>query len=68
MITNRLAYIKGQFDVFPKEVYIGFSGGKDSSAVVKFLYTAARSFAESPCKFTVAYCDTGVENPVIDRM
>ena len=66
MIKGRPAYIRQQFYEFPYNVYIGFSGGKDSSAVVKLLYTAAQSLAQNPCTFTVVYCDTGVENPIVD--
>jgi DNA sulfur modification protein DndC len=67
MIKGRIAYITKQFIRFPSEVYIGFSGGKDSSTVVKLLYTAAQALAQDRCTFTVTYCDTGVENPVVDR-
>ena len=67
MIEDRLAYIQNQFSAFPSTVYIGFSGGKDSSAVVKLLYTALQKNKVSSCKFVVVCCDTGVENPIIDR-
>ena len=67
MIRGRIAYITKQFSRFPSEVYIGFSGGKDSSAVVKLLYTAALALPRDRCTFTVTYCDTGVENPVVDK-
>jgi DNA sulfur modification protein DndC len=67
MIKKRLRYIEEQFKNFPNVVYIGFSGGKDSSAVVKLLYNAAKARPENTRRFVVVYCDTGVENPVIDR-
>src|ERR1700720_541121 len=67
MIEKRLEYIQSQFRIFPSTVYIGFSGGKDRSAVVKLLYTALKKSSGSLCKFVVIYCDTGVENPIIDR-
>lgn len=67
LIENRLEYIQKQFNNFPKTVYIGYSGGKDSSAVVKLLYTASKRNALDSCKFVVIYCDTGVENPVVDQ-
>jgi len=67
MLAERLNYVQQQFGEFPRNVYIGFSGGKDSSAVVKLLYTARKECASAVCKFVVIYCDTGVENPIIDR-
>ncbi|WP_240006244.1 phosphoadenosine phosphosulfate reductase family protein [Pseudaquidulcibacter saccharophilus] len=45
---------------------IGFSGGKDSSALLK-IFTAAMKTAKSlPSQIDIIYCDTGVENPVLD--
>jgi DNA sulfur modification protein DndC len=66
MIEERLAYISNEFDKWPSRVYVGFSGGKDSSAVVKLLYTAAKKAPQKAPEVEVVYCDTGVENPVID--
>ncbi len=66
MIEDRIRFIGTEAVTFPQTVYVGFSGGKDSSAVVKLLYTAALRY-KPDCRFVVVYCDTGVENPVIDR-
>lgn len=44
---------------------MGFSGGKDSSAVLKLLYEALRRIPTCKTKVYVAYCDTGVEIPVV---
>ncbi len=67
MIEERIEYIRTQFKQFPETVYIGFSGGKDSSAVVKLLYTATRNHLINAPRFVVVYCNTGVENPIVDR-
>lgn len=45
---------------------IAFSGGKDSSAALKIFLAACRVSEIKPSKVTVIYCDTGVENPVLD--
>ena len=45
--------------------YVGFSGGKDSSALLKLIYISL-SAARAPARaVTVVYCDTGVEIPII---
>lgn len=45
---------------------IGFSGGKDSSAMLKILVAAATKASTRPTEISIIYCDTGVENPVLD--
>jgi DNA sulfur modification protein DndC len=45
---------------------IGFSGGKDSTALLKVFYAAATEANPSPKTIDVIYCDTGVENPALD--
>ena len=45
---------------------IAFSGGKDSSAALKVFLASYRRAATDISKVTVIYCDTGVENPVLD--
>lgn len=45
--------------------YIGYSGGKDSSCVLKLVLNAIKQI-DNPTKIvTIFYCDTGVENPLI---
>lgn len=46
---------------------VGFSGGKDSSAMLKIIIAAAKKATPCPKNISVIYCDTGVENPVLDR-
>lgn len=45
--------------------FVGFSGGKDSSAVVKLVYQVLASLRETAVPIYLVYCDTGVEIPII---
>jgi len=45
---------------------IAFSGGKDSTASLKVLLSAMRRAKRRPEGLTIIYCDTGVENPILD--
>jgi DNA sulfur modification protein DndC len=45
---------------------LGFSGGKDSSAALKIFLSAYRRASVRPTDVTLIYCDTGVENPILD--
>lgn len=56
----REEYLKDQTPWF-----IGYSGGKDSSCMLKLVYTAISKLNEFHKKIIVIYCDTGVENPVV---
>src|ERR1700720_687002 len=46
---------------------IGFSGGKDSTALLKVFCVAASGAKKLPKRVDVIYCDTSVENPALDR-
>lgn len=45
---------------------LAFSGGKDSSATLKVFFAAYKRAKVQLAKVTVIYCDTGVENPILD--
>ncbi|MBL3657733.1 phosphoadenosine phosphosulfate reductase domain-containing protein [Fulvivirga sediminis] len=45
--------------------FLGYSGGKDSSALLKLVIIALSELTSYHKEITVIYCDTGVENPVI---
>jgi DNA sulfur modification protein DndC len=45
--------------------YLGFSGGKDSTALVASVYSALLSIRRPTKPVTLLYCDTGVEIPII---
>jgi hypothetical protein len=47
----------------PEPWVVGFSGGKDSSCVVKLVYQALLRAKRRNTSVTVLYCDTGVEVP-----
>jgi DNA sulfur modification protein DndC len=44
---------------------LGYSGGKDSSALLKLVFLALMHLEQRPKKVTVIYCDTGVEIPIV---
>lgn len=48
-----------------KPWYIGYSGGKDSSAVLKLIVTALSQLKEFHQPVTIVHCDTGVEIPTV---
>jgi DNA sulfur modification protein DndC len=45
---------------------LAFSGGKDSTATLKVFLAALRRVELPNLRATLIYCDTGVENPVLD--
>jgi DNA sulfur modification protein DndC len=49
-----------------KHWVIGFSGGKDSTATLKIFLSAYNKSDNVPDRVSIIYCDTGVENPVVD--
>lgn len=48
-------------------IYIGYSGGKDSSAVVSLIWRCLQTRQVTDTPVTIVYCDTQVENPIIDH-
>lgn len=44
---------------------LGFSGGKDSSAMLKLVYNALSNTKNPTKPINVVYCDTGVEIPIV---
>ncbi|WP_168293077.1 phosphoadenosine phosphosulfate reductase family protein [Rhizobium leguminosarum] len=45
---------------------VAFSGGKDSTAALKVILAAHRKSGLGKLRLSVIYCDTGVENPILD--
>lgn len=66
-LSSRVAQICEIIRDSETAVTIGFSGGKDSSAVVKLLWACALHLGAKCPPLRVVYCDTEVENPVIDQ-
>lgn len=56
--------IKNVLSSWRGPIVIAYSGGKDSSAVIKLLFYALAELNERP-SLQIVYCDTGVENPVL---
>jgi DNA sulfur modification protein DndC len=48
--------------------YLGFSGGKDSSAILKLTFLALQDLQIKKPKVTILYCDTGVDIPIIKSL
>jgi DNA sulfur modification protein DndC len=46
-------------------ICVAFSGGKDSSAVIKLVGTALKRSRRRRKDIKIVYCDTGVENPLV---
>jgi DNA sulfur modification protein DndC len=64
---ERVWEIRGLLERLRCPIFIGYSGGKDSSAVVSLVWRCLRRYRLEQTCATVLYCDTEVENPVIDR-
>lgn len=47
--------------------FLGYSGGKDSSSLLKLTWNAMLKIKCFHKPITIIYCDTGVENPIISR-
>lgn len=57
-ITNEYINSKGDW-------YLGYSGGKDSTALLVLVLNALKGKINPNCRLHVVYCDTGVEFPFI---
>lgn len=52
----------------PEPWVVGYSGGKDSTAVVKLIFQSLLRLKNARKPITVIYCDTGVEIPVASTL
>ena len=52
----------------PQPWVVGYSGGKDSTAVVKLVFQSLLSLRHARKPVTVIYCDTGVEIPMASAL
>lgn len=62
--THEIAHL---LDSLRKPITLAYSGGKDSSAVLKIIWAAARLLGSDCLPIEVIYCDTEVENIIVDR-
>ena len=67
-ILSAIRKTREAFDLRPNAHWIlAFSGGKDSTAALMIFLAAYRSFLRKINDITIIYCDTGVENIILDR-
>ena len=52
---------------WPGPIFVAYSGGKDSSAVVKLVANSVKLSYGRRDDIKIVYCDTGVENPVVSK-
>jgi DNA sulfur modification protein DndC len=62
---NSIDVIKQEYLKDGSPWYLGYSGGKDSSALLKLVIGALSQLDNYHKDIKVIYCDTGVENPII---
>ena len=65
VLEDRLDLVADEYSRSTIPWVIGFSGGKDSSLVVKIVFEAMLRVRRRNAPLHVVYCDTGVEIPVI---
>ncbi len=65
--TSTIEEIRKVISDWNGPVVVAYSGGKDSSAVVKLVINAVANRPKLAAKTTIIYCDTKVENPVLDE-
>ncbi|MDP0930046.1 phosphoadenosine phosphosulfate reductase family protein [Paracoccus onubensis] len=67
-ILAAIARTKIAIEANPEKRWIlAYSGGKDSTATLKIFIAALRNVEALPVNASLIYCDTGVENPLIDE-
>lgn len=65
---DTISIIKDEYLSSTKPWFIGFSGGKDSSAIITLVFLALLQIKKPSKKVTILYCDTGVDIPVINDL
>jgi DNA sulfur modification protein DndC len=65
--VKTIARIKAEYAKESSPWLLAYSGGKDSSAVLALLVQAMNSTTQLHRPVYVVFCDTGVENPVINN-
>jgi DNA sulfur modification protein DndC len=65
VISTKVREISRVLHSWPGPIFVAYSGGKDSSAVVKLVANAIRIPRKPRKDIKFVYCDTGVENPIV---
>ena len=65
---HTIARIRKEYKKSKAPWIIGFSGGKDSTALLKLVYLALRGLRKREKIITVFYCDTGIEIPLMRKL
>ena len=65
--SQAIEVIINEYKKDSKPWFIGYSGGKDSSALLTLVFNALKNVDNYHKNITVIYCDTGVENPVVTK-
>jgi DNA sulfur modification protein DndC len=63
--SRSVAFIKHEYQNTAEPWYLGFSGGKDSSALLKLTFQALKQVRHPHKNINIVYCDTGVEIPIV---
>ncbi len=67
-VLSALSRITAAYLRDPEPWVIGYSGGKDSTAVVKLVFQSLLRLRHARKAVTVIYCDTGVELPMASAL
>lgn len=65
VLDNTFKLVASEYRSSSNPWVIGYSGGKDSSLVVKIVYTVLSRLRRCQVPVNIVYCDTGVEIPII---
>lgn len=68
MLKNASKLIQDEYLIAENDWYLGYSGGKDSTALLVLVLNAIRYKKNDKCRLHIIYCDTGVEFPLITSM
>jgi DNA sulfur modification protein DndC len=67
-IVQAISRITNAYLNDPEPWVVGYSGGKDSTAVVKLIFQSLLRLRHARKRVTVIYCDTGVEIPLASTL
>jgi len=62
---DTIQLIRNEYQKDDAPWYIGYSGGKDSSALLTLVINALQGLETYNRNVTTVFCDTGVENPIL---